>query len=291
MKLQDIQNNPLVRIKEDNGFAVAKYSRKCFYDNAWDEAALNSRGHVYDIRTGELIVRPFAKIFNHGENRTGFYTDGPYFVQHKINGFMGCVTNHNGNLIYSTTGSTTSDFVALLQREVEKVPNLIHSFVSGFTYVFEVCVPEDPHIIPEKHGLHFLCRIHIKTGIHYPFPNELRTYKFFVPYMFMMHKEDVLQLKERKGIEGYVIWELHPNETISRPAFKIKTTDYLIRKFLARGSSEKKAKIFDKTINSFKIFDDEEMVPYVEYLRTNYTKEQFMQMSEQEVLEVLRNIK
>ena len=291
MKLQDIKNSPLVRIKEEDGLAIVKYSRKCFYDNVWNNASLNSRGHVYDITTGELIVRPFAKIFNHGENRTGFLTDGPYFVQDKINGFMGSVTKHNGKLIYSTTGSLSSDFVALLQREVEKVPNLTKAFLDGFTYIFEVCVPEDPHIIPEREGLHFLCRIHIKTGIHYPFPNELKSFKFFVPHYYMMNKEGVLQLSKHRDIEGYVIWECHAGEKIARPSFKIKTTDYLIRKFLARGSAEKKAKIFDKTVNSFKIFDDEEMIPYVEYIRNNYTKEQFMEMSEQEVLQVLRNLK
>ena len=290
MKLQDIENNPLIRIKKENDYAIAKYSRKCFYNNTWDTASLNSRGHIYDINTGELIARTFSKIFNYGENRTGFLTEGPYFVQLKINGFMGAVTNHKGTLIYSTTGSTISDYAKWVQREVEKVDGLAESFLPGYTYLFEVCIPEDPHIIVEKYGLHFLCRIDIANDMYYSFPHEMSKFKFFVPYKFYMTKEEVLLLKNHPMIEGFVVWERINNQH-SRPSFKIKTNDYLVLKFLARGTPEKKAKIFDNKINSFVVFDDEEMIPFVDFIRNNLTKDQFINMPEQDVLKLLREIK
>ena len=290
MKLQDIENNPLIRIKKENDYAIAKYSRKCFFNNTWDTASLNSRGHIYDVTTGELIVRTFSKIFNYGENRTGFLTEGPYFVQLKINGFMGAVTNYKGTLIYSTTVSTTSDYAKWVQREVEKVEGLAESFLPGYTYLFEVCIPEDPHIVVEKYGLHFLCRIDIANNLYYSFPHEMSKFKFFVPYSFHMTKEEILALKNEPMIEGFVVWERINGEP-ARPSFKIKTNDYLVLKFLARGTSEKKAKIFDDKINSFVVFDDEEMIPFVEFIRKNLTKEEFMNMSEQDILSLLREIR
>lgn len=284
MKLENIQDNPFIHKKVENGMVVTKYSRKCFYNNFWPSECLQARGHIYDEETGRMIVRPFDKIFNLGENKTKPKTKGPYFVQLKMNGFLGVVTKYKDKIIYSTTGSTTSDFAKYVQREIEKIPGLKESFWEGFTYLFEICIPEDPHIIPEKHGIYLLCRRHISTGICYPFPAELQKFKLNVPYYIMSNIED---LHKAQNVEGYVIWEPH----IYHPTLKIKTTDYLVRKFIARGNAEKKAKIFDDQVNKFKVFDDEEMVPYVEYIRNNFTKEQFMNMSEQEILQALREFK
>jgi len=41
MKLENIQDNPFIHKKVENGMVVIKYSRKCFYSNFTKEQFMN----------------------------------------------------------------------------------------------------------------------------------------------------------------------------------------------------------------------------------------------------------
>ena len=58
------------------------------FENAWDEVTRNSRGHVFNLQTGECVAWPFPKFFNLGENQESlpekFPWDQPYEIMEKL---------------------------------------------------------------------------------------------------------------------------------------------------------------------------------------------------------------
>ena len=75
------------------GLFVKKYKKRVFYDALWntDAELLEARGHVED-EDGNIVVRPFTKIFNRGEMNTDIDRDETCIGVYKINGFMACAT-------------------------------------------------------------------------------------------------------------------------------------------------------------------------------------------------------
>src|SRR4030095_2830850 len=54
---------------DDGRLAIYTYTDQCVYENAWDEVTRNSRGHIFDLQTGECVAWAFPKFFNLGENK------------------------------------------------------------------------------------------------------------------------------------------------------------------------------------------------------------------------------
>ena len=52
----------------DGKLAIYTYTDKCVFDRAWDDITRNSRGHIFDLETGECVAWAFPKFFNLGEN-------------------------------------------------------------------------------------------------------------------------------------------------------------------------------------------------------------------------------
>ena len=164
-----VENNPrLVTRKESTrfpGLFVLKYARRVFYDACWKISPLLNelRGLVVDVDYN-IVCRPFTKIFNYTEEGAGkTWTDSTMvLVSKKLNGFMAGVTNVNGTMIVSTTGSLDSDFVSMATEYLKDIK--ISDLVKHHTYMFEICHPNDPHIIEEKVGAHFLAIVEHDLG-------------------------------------------------------------------------------------------------------------------------------
>src|SRR5262249_9714715 len=94
---------------DDGRLAIYTYTDQCVYDSAWDEMTLNSRGHIFDVQTGECVAWPFPKFFNLGENRQsqadGFAWDQPYEIYEKMDGWLGILYRHEGRFKVATRGS------------------------------------------------------------------------------------------------------------------------------------------------------------------------------------------
>ena len=76
LNVDDLVEQGLVKKKtytkgKYKGLSVLKYSRKVFFDNLWhlDDRLLECRGTVVD-EADNIIVLPFKKVFNFGENGT-----------------------------------------------------------------------------------------------------------------------------------------------------------------------------------------------------------------------------
>lgn len=275
--------NDLVRIKTyDNGLSIHKYSRKVFYNNLWNSHPdlVYARGTVYD-NEGNIVQLPFTKIFNRRENGIDIHRDHTVTAFEKVNGFMACVTLYNDEILVSTTGSLDSDYV---QMAKEKLPlDTIKPFLSnGISFCYEIVHENDPHIIPETPGAYLIGgRVKIKGSKQidiYALQTLAEKMGVMFPKFCICKFSDVVNAAKTSKIEGWVVYD-HESDTV----LKIKTPYYLVSKFIAR------TKKMDSIFNSnYKAIFDEEYYSMVEYIRSNYTKETFSIIPEQERLLIIR---
>lgn len=221
----------LATVSTNGHLDTFKYARRVMFDYLWDTDArlLECRGQTYDNRTGELVVAAPRKSFNYLEN--GWWKDvsldTPVIAYKKYNGFMACVSKHEGEGIISTTGSTKSDFVKYAE---EYIPAANPTWLDQeFTLLYEIVHPDDPHIVEEPAGAHYLgCRS--------------KSNGYFIPYgkpedIYVGTLKGILAIAEVNTGEGYMCYNLHNDPDRLQPA-KIKTPYYVGKKKLMRLSAK-----------------------------------------------------
>ncbi|UPW35831.1 RNA ligase [Pseudomonas phage EM] len=244
------------RISPCGNMVIVKYARKVFYDHLWstDPLLLEARGHVFDLNTGEVIVRPFKKVFNLGEEGAGRHLTDHHRVTlvEKVNGFMLSVTKHNGQLVFSTTGSLDSDYVAMGK---EYIKNGKDSFIEGFTYNFEICHPNDPHIVEEKPGAYMIGVRDVVTGyqwLEHLLDDHAESMGFLRPEHMECSWRKAKKLIAESKKEGYMIRVTGGGEII-----KAKSNHYLTKKFLMRLTDRRVKEMYDNTEVFLKTIDEE----------------------------------
>lgn len=261
------------------GLFVVKYKHKVFYENLWTPELQETRGLVVD-KDWNVIVYPFTKIFNRHENNTDFERDDIVTVVRKVNGFMACVTYHNGQNIVSTTGSLDSPFVTLAEKYLSN-----HITVPGYTYIYEICDPEDKHIIEEKPGAYLIGCRDLDTG---KMSTEAELDKIALsshdgvidlrPEWYIDNFSKVCLLMPTVRHEGFVV--RHKDGR----SLKMKSPYYLVTKFLARKKGDKLLELI-KDPKTIKQRLDEEFYPLIDYLYT--IKNRFAAMPEDERILVI----
>lgn len=267
------------------GLFIKKYKRKVFYDNLWNDDLVESRGRVFD-KDGKVVINPFTKIFNYGENGTTIPDDEPVVAIAKINGFMAAATYipFLDEVVISTTGSLDSDFVILAEKYItERIKNYIKSISVSFgayTFLFEICDPSDPHIIMEEPGAYLIGRRAVSSSKPY-YSNEFSEYLLDVdsismgcyrPDYFVGTFNEIKNLlkESHKNTEGFVVYS-------KTTALKIKTPYYLATKAIARSKDIFKLK---------RQFIDEEYYPLIDFLKNING---FNEFSEEQKLHLIRN--
>lgn len=273
-----VENNPtLVRRHESvtyPGLYVLKYTRRVFYDALWNVGGgilEELRGLVVD-KDYNIVVMPFRKIYNRGENGTDI--DGGIVVTYaeKINGFMGAITysRERNEIIYSTTGSTDSDYAVLVEDYLKYfVPQI------GWTWLFEICDPSDPHIIEEVPGAYLIGARNLFDG-RMMSERDLDSYAeaqgYMRPTWGMCQFSQVVALAKDCKREGFVVYG-------DGKALKIKSPYYLTKKLFARIGRER---ICSSWLEDNRNKIDEEYYPLIDHIRENRVA--FGQMNEQERL-------
>lgn len=236
----------LIQRKESKrypGLFVKKYSKRVFFDALWhtDAALMEARGHVEDA-DGNIVIRPFTKIFNRGENDTDIARDELCVAVQKINGFMAAATYIPSldKVVVSTTGSLDSDFIGYAEKYItedvrEKIK--LASKEAPATYLFEICHPEDPHIVPEEFGAYLIgCRYvsdetpyfsdaALETGLDF----SAQALGVFRPSWEVCRFSDVVYSASSCKHEGFVVYGQD-----SKTSLKIKSPYYLTLKACAR---------------------------------------------------------
>jgi hypothetical protein len=245
---------------------------------------MEARGHVENA-AGQTVIRPFTKIFNRFENNTDIDRDELCVSVRKVNGFMAAATwvDEVADVVVSTTGSLDSDFVTLAEKYInEDVKNYIKSlmYIDKGTYLFEICDPSDPHIVPEQPGAYLIGFRHIDSeSPYFSSPEKESDLDMMARGMGVMRPSwDVVRfstvVKDAAECEheGFVVY----GQT-SKTSLKIKSPYYLTLKAVAR---RKDIMSLDKS----KI--DEEFYPLIEHLVL--MGDQFTIMSEQDRLDCMR---
>jgi hypothetical protein len=286
-----VETSNLVNMKEcGDDIYVLKYKKKVFYDNLWNEYIAECRGSIVDADFN-LISYPFTKIYNYGiEKEAPVFDDSEVVTAfRKVNGFMVALTWYNNDVLVSTTGSTSGDYVGYAKEMMlEHMPwadwqmALGNDDMRGMTFMFECVHPSDPHIIPEKAGMYILGyrenEFGSKIGHDVCMLQDLSI-------MFNCHKPESLintmgtvkKLAKECRHEGFVFYHYDGR------AAKIKSPYYLTSKWVARNPRTDKLVDLNKDI---KHNIDEEYYGLIDAIRLNI--EAYTAMNEQERLEWVR---
>ena len=286
-----VESSNLVNMKPaGEGIFVLKYKKKVFYDNLWDEYLEHCRGSVID-KDFNLIAYPFQKIYNYGiEKEAPVFSEIDTLVTafRKVNGFMVAVSYHNNDVLVSTTGSTSGDFVEMAKEMMLKhmpwtdwqMALLAHD-CRDMTFMFECVHPDDPHIVVEKPGMYILGyreRTWLSKVGHEPavLAQLGEMFNCFVPECQHLTVRALKNLVKTVKHEGFVFYDEHG------VGAKIKSPYYLTAKWVARNPRT------DKLMTpQFREQIDEEYYPLLDAIRDNI--EAYTEMDEQARLAWVRN--
>jgi tRNA splicing ligase len=287
-----VETSGLVNMKEaGDGIYVLKYKKKVFYDNLWNEYIAECRGTIVD-KDFNLVAYPFTKIYNYGIEKEAPVLDDQTQVTafRKVNGFMVSVSYHNGDVLVSTTGSTSGDFVAMAKEMMLKhmcwadwQMALMADDCRDMTFMFECVHPNDPHIVVEKPGMYILGYREkawgSKVGHDVFMLQELgRMFNCFVPESVTTNLAQLKNMVKECKHEGFVFY------TQDGVSSKIKSPYYLTSKWVARNPRTDKLVDLNKDIKQNL---DEEYYPLVDAIRANIVE--YTSMDEQARLSWVRN--
>lgn len=228
----NLVNRGLAVMKNDGKYTTFKYHRRAMYDYLWfvDTDLMECRGHVYDSVTKELVQAAPRKSFNYLENDywwSAVDLDTQVEVYKKINGYMACATLHNGELVVSTTGTTTSEYAQWAKELILKDYALYDMVIdSDASTLFEVVVPQDPHIVNERMGLHLLgMREKAADGTFHPCNGT-----------GVMTLAEAIALAETDRGEGFMVYCKDDDSKLA--PCKLKTPHYIGKKKLMRMSAK-----------------------------------------------------
>jgi hypothetical protein len=288
---QYVATSGLVNMKPAGlGIHVLKYKKKVFYDNLWNDYIAECRGTIVDADFN-IVSYPFTKIYNYGiEKEAPVFSELDTMVcaYRKVNGFMVSLTWHAGDVLVSTTGSTSGDFVDMAKEMMLKhmcwadwQMALMADDCRDMTFMFECVHPADPHIVPEKPGMYIL-GYREKTWQsavgHEPAVLEQLGEMFhcFVPECIHVTVAALKNIAKTVKHEGFVFYDENG------VGAKIKSPYYLTAKWVARNPRT------DKLLTKeFKEQIDEEYYPLLEHIRANI--EEYTAMDEQARLAWVRN--
>lgn len=280
----------LVRVKHypEQELCVIKYQGKVFYDNLWGQDKLlnEARGIVFDTTTGEVVIWPFTKVFNHHENGTKCDPDQMVIAPRKVNGFMASVSSHKGEMLIATTGTLDSEYVGYAREYLEHttIKSLVQNLTTDCnTLLFEICHPSDPHIVDEEYGAYLIGGRNHETGLMFTEQHLDALAKdttMLRPIWMKVPFRDLVNISRTVSHEGFMVRTL-TGETI----MKIKTPHYLTKKFLMRMGQRKVEMMYNDP--KFKETVDEEYYDLVDYLIANVKQDDFATMRDQERKEVI----
>ena len=283
-----IQKNLVTKKTYENGLSIYKYTRKVFFDSLWhlDDRLLNARGLVLDSNN-KVVINPFSKVFNYKENGVTVDLEEEIIAVRKVNGFMAAMTLYNGELLFSSTGSLDSDYVKLAKDMILDTIKNKELVYPGYTYLFEICHESDQHIVKEDAGV-YLIGVRANT-IDSPFlsqrllDEEAEFFGFKRPDWSTCKFKEVLYASSHVTHEGFMI-----HDRRGQALCKLKSTFYLNKKALQRCGKQKADAMFNNP-EAFKEKLDEEFYSLFDKIITSFTKEQWLNLEEEERSEWIFN--
>lgn len=122
---------------------ILNYTPKTQYERRWNAATLACRGLIID-QNDQVVARPFNKFFNYEEIVD--LPQGSFKVYDKADGSMLIIAIYDGQKIFATRGSFTSD-QAIKGKEIYEANYSHIELDPEYTHVFEVIFPENRIVI------------------------------------------------------------------------------------------------------------------------------------------------
>lgn len=290
--VDDLIQSGLVTSKESpcGRYRLMKYHSKVFYNNLWDtdHRLLQCRGIVVD-RDDNVIMYPFDKIFNYGENGTG-YDLNPRAVYRKVekrNGFLAQAAMVEGELLVTSSGSFTSEHRDLAYHWITTTMyNALGTDLSylpaGFTFMFEICDQTDPHIVAEESGAYLIGARETSYGRSEVVPeitlDQMAShFGFLRPAHELVTLEEAIRQSRFVKHEGFILRDLR----MEKPVLKLKSKHYLSKKAMMRMGK----KVADSMFNNPEYFRerlDEEFYEIHKFLIQTYTVEEWVSFTEKQ---------
>lgn len=153
--------------------AIYNYSREVQYEGKWDDVTKICRGLVLDD-DGNVIAKSFNKFFNMEEHSYSDIPDESFEVFEKMDGSLGILFWYQGNWIFASKGSFTSE-QAIKGREMLSKYD-IQVLPKGYTTLVEIIYPENRIVCDygEDESLVVLSMISKVSGKEFDYPSLLQ---------------------------------------------------------------------------------------------------------------------
>jgi RNA ligase len=199
---------------DDGQQVIYTYADQCVYESAWDEITRHSRGHIFDVNTGECVAWPFPKFFNLGENQESlpenFPWDQPYEMYEKMDGWLGVLYRQEGRFKVASRGSFHSTGAVWATEFVQGLD--FSGLPVEATLCFEMIHPEHRIILnyEGQQTLIVLAAFNRFTHEEYPRAQVEEWARAIglpvVPLLARLSLEELHQTqKDRQHFEGFVI--------------------------------------------------------------------------------------
>lgn len=207
---------------------IANYCEEVQFRNRWNKITLACRGLILNVRTGEVVARPWEKFFNLGQMDNRIESNAPVEVTDKMDGSLGILYRRpDGELAIATRGSFASEQAI----HATKVFNLIYKrhvygpYADSNTCLFEIIYP-DNRIVVNYEGMDdlvMLGSVHKQYGWYEGPVQAAGSLSWKGPQTEVFYADDfvsAISLPERKGMEGVVIRS-------GNKMVKLKQADYV----------------------------------------------------------------
>lgn len=288
----DLVNRKLAISKQNGNLITFKYHRRVMYDYLWKQypELLECRGHTYDVTTGELVLAAPTKTFNYLEDERidsngvktgGYWSDVPLDtrvdIYKKFNGFLANVSIHRGEVIVGTTGTTNSDYARMAREMIfnRYTEERVKTFIPNLTYLFEICHPNDPHIVEESFGAKYLGDRSNITGDFFPVAEDEAYYEITL--------QQALDIVAECKHEGFMVYDAQGN------CCKLKSPYYVGKKKLMRMKKDSVIKMFDRPKNKIDGMP-EEWYPIISEIVRIFTVDQWLDLTDQQRRGVIERI-
>lgn len=227
-KLVSEQKHP-----EDEDIRIFNYTQKCQFDKEWDDVTRQCRGLILNIKTGEVIARPFPKFFNYGEHiQKGWAIPNEIPVVYpKFDGSLGILYRFKDDWRIATRGSFVSEQAQWANEFIRRpdVRDWMSDLELDYTHLFEIIYPANRIVVSYSFsGLVHLASVEIATG------KSIAPDSFFpLPHRTDFTSYENLSELNNENEEGFV---LHFREADVR--MKIKFPEYVRLHKIMTGLSE-----------------------------------------------------
>lgn len=149
------------------------YTQKCQFEKKWDEVTKVCRGLILNVKTGEIVARPFPKFFNYEEhvaNGDTLPNEVPE-VYPKYDGSLGIMYWIEDKPYFATRGSFVSDQARWVMEHMLPFGKDSLFLDKSLTHLFEIIYPENRVVVSYGwSGIIYLGSIDRETGETKNFP-------------------------------------------------------------------------------------------------------------------------